>query len=275
MDFQPNDILLAFKHICLTELLNGSEKQVAAFLVNSYNRRTGRCDPSLHTASVLLRKHERTIIRAIDRLASLNWVKRRRHGGHSHCNSYQPNWPLFRALEQEFKARQREHSNRFARQEMSGSNWHSSPLDRQSCHAHSDRVVTQTFSMNPIQVTSPPTTYPHAACREGHSSQHRADGNHIGLGDAGPVKSVRVVRQPGSLPQPRQAAAAAALRRWNNDLLTLRSLPCFADIVDAIDPELERAATESELARRGAGLERILQELASRDNPGGGRKSGT
>src|ERR1700704_6921718 len=70
---QPNDILLAFKHIALSDQLNGAEKQFAAFLVDSYNRRTGRCDPSEETAAHLLRKHKRTIIRAGNRLCSLKF----------------------------------------------------------------------------------------------------------------------------------------------------------------------------------------------------------
>jgi hypothetical protein len=64
MSFQPNDNLLAFKHIGLSEQLNGTEKQFAAFLIDSYNRKTGRCDPSEETAAFLLSKSQRSIIRA-------------------------------------------------------------------------------------------------------------------------------------------------------------------------------------------------------------------
>src|SRR5258706_16093479 len=80
---QPNDILLAFKHIALSDQLNGTEKQFAAFLVDSYNRRTGRCDPSEETAAHILRKHKRTIIRAGNRLCSLKFLSKRRHAGNN------------------------------------------------------------------------------------------------------------------------------------------------------------------------------------------------
>jgi hypothetical protein len=57
MLIQFNDILFALiKHIALSDQLNGTEKQLAAFLVDSYNRKTGRCDPSEETAAFILKK---------------------------------------------------------------------------------------------------------------------------------------------------------------------------------------------------------------------------
>jgi hypothetical protein len=81
MRIQPNDILLAFKAIALSEKLNGTEKQVGAFLVDSFNRRTGQCDPSVDTQAVLSTKSRRTMFRAIDRLVRLRFFRRIRHGG--------------------------------------------------------------------------------------------------------------------------------------------------------------------------------------------------
>jgi hypothetical protein len=259
--FQANDVLLAFKHIGLSDLLNGSEKQVAAFLVNSYNRKTGRCDPSLHTASVLLKKHERTIIRAVEKLVALGWVRKRRHGGHHHCNSYQPNWPVFRNLEQEFRERQREHSNRFDARRLSPLQCHSSPSECHPCHSEADKSDTQTSSSNNIQGTFPAATSPRRS-----PNHHRLSGNQVELGNEVGVTSTEddAELRSSRLTRYGQLAHTAAIRRWNNDLLTLRSLPSFAGIVEAIDPELERAATEAELERKGTGLQRILHELSRR-----------
>jgi len=56
------------------------------------------------------------------------------------------------------------------------------------------------------------------------------------------------------------------MRRWNGDLLDrFRSTPAYAVIVDALDQELQNAATEAELKRRGAGVDHILRELALRN----------
>src|SRR5258707_10703047 len=108
MRVQPNDILLAFKAIALSDKLNGTEKQVAAFLVDSFNRRTGQCDPSVETQAVLSTKSRRTIFRAIDRLVRLKFFRRLRHGGKHNRNSYQPNWEYFRELEGAYKQRRQQ-----------------------------------------------------------------------------------------------------------------------------------------------------------------------
>src|SRR5260370_21518931 len=121
MPTQPNDILLAFKHIALSDQLNGTEKQFAAYLIDSYNRKTGRCDPSEETAAYILRKHKRTIIRAGNRLASLKLFSKRRHAGNNHCNHYQPNCEMLRERDTAYKQRRREHAKRFQRPQFSPS----------------------------------------------------------------------------------------------------------------------------------------------------------
>jgi hypothetical protein len=122
MPFQKNDILLALKVIALSDKLNGTEKQVAAALVDSYNRRTGRCDPSLETLSVWLGKSRRTVIRAVDRLVKLKFLRKIRHGGNKHCNFYAPQWEFYRSIEQSYRQRRKQYANRFGVQEVSPSN---------------------------------------------------------------------------------------------------------------------------------------------------------
>jgi hypothetical protein len=99
MPFHKNDILIAFKVTALSDKLNSTEKQVAAALIDSYNRRTGRCDPSLETMAVWLGKSRRTVIRAVDRVVKLKFFRKIRHGGNNHCNSYEPQWDYYRAVE--------------------------------------------------------------------------------------------------------------------------------------------------------------------------------
>jgi len=251
---QPNDILLAFKHIALSDQLNGTEKQFAAFLIDSYNRKTGRCDPSEETAAFILRKHKRTIIRAGNRLASLKLFSKRRHAGNNHCNHYQPNWEMFRARERAYKERRSEYAKRFERPKLS-------PSECQPCHSGDDNPVTQTSSNNNIPLTSPHRP----------SNQQRGSGDRAGPGNERKVGPGSWFSNPGAQGfrpscSSQQAAEAAAMRRWNGDLLDrFRSTPVYAVIVDALDEELQNAATEAELKRRGAGVGRILRELAVRN----------
>jgi hypothetical protein len=254
MPIQPNDILLAFKHIALSDQLNGTEKQFAAFLIDSYNRKTGRCDPSEETAAYILRKHKRTIIRAGNRLASLKLFSKRRHAGNNHCNHYQPNWEMFRERESAYKERRSEYAKRFERPKLS-------PSECQPCHSGDDNPVTQTSSNNNIPLTSPHRP----------SNQQRGSGDRAGPGNERKVGPGSWFSNPGAQGlrpscSSQQAAEAAAMRRWNGDLLDrFRSTPVYAVIVDALDQELQNAATEAELKRRGAGVDHILRELALRN----------
>jgi hypothetical protein len=249
----PNDILLAFKAIALSEHLNGTEKQYAAFLVDSYNRKTGRCDPSEETAAFILGKSKRTIIRAGNRLVALKLFVRRKHAGHNHCNSYLPNWEMFRESERGYKRRRKDYANRFERPNLS-------PSECQSCHPSDDRPVTQTSLNNNIQLTSPGRP----------ANQQPCAGDKGGLGNERKIVPDSQPNIPGLYgfklsPSSRQAAETAAIKRWNNDLLRrYRSGPTYAAIVDALDPGLQQAATEAELKRRGGGLTCILHQLSLR-----------
>jgi hypothetical protein len=61
----------------------------------------------------------------------------------------------------------------------------------------------------------------------------------------------------------RDAAATAAERRWSDDLhQRYGSMPMtYADIIQAIDPDMLVAATQAEMNSRGAGLAYIIRKL--------------
>jgi hypothetical protein len=252
MPFEKNDILLAFKVIALSDKLNGTDKQTAAFIVDSYNRKTGRCDPSVETQAFYSAKSRRTMFRSIDRLVELKFLRKVRHGGHNHCNSYEPNWEYYRELERIYRQRRLERSKRFARQELS-------PSGCQVCHSSADKVGTQTSSTNNIQ-----STY-----RGRVSNQERSRWYERGPGNENALPLSRS-RQPPvvgrvNLPSSQEAARIAAERRWNDDLLDrYRATPAYATVLAAIDIEIQNAATDAELKRRGAGLVWILEELLRR-----------
>lgn len=273
MPFLPKDILLAFKHIGMSELLNGTEKQFAVFLVDSYNRKTGRCDPSEETAAHLLGRSTRTIIRAGNRLVEVKFFRKRKHAGNRHCNSYEPNWEAFRELERLYQLRRKDWARRFERTTLSPSEcqpWHSQNDSQVSStcqvgHIQSDNGVTQTYSNNYIEGTFPSnhisSTLPPDA-RNGHFPRE----NKSGLGDEGSAHepsspNLRLERSNSAY----AAAQAAAMRRWNNDLLfEFRSTPTFAVIVDAMDPPMQDVATAAEMKRRGGGMAYLIEELVAR-----------
>jgi hypothetical protein len=252
MPFQRNDILLAFKHIALSDQLNGTEKQFAAFLIDSYNRKTSRCDPSEETAAFLLGVSVRTIIRAGNRLTQLKLFLRRKHAGHNHCNSYEPNWQLFRENEDRYKSRRREHANRFARQKLSR-------LECQPCHLNTANTGIQTSLNNNIQSTYPTFAAAAHEAKPGTKTKEKRLSN----GAPMPIASDRNFRYRD--PMPLEAANISAERRWNNALIDqFGTGPVYAVIIEEMDVALQDAATKAELKQRGAGITCILQQIAYR-----------
>ena len=161
---------------------------------------------------------------------------------------------MFRERERAYKERRSEYAKRFERPKLS-------PSECQRCHSGDDNPVTQTSSNNNIPLTSPHRP----------SNQQRGSGDRAGPGNERKVGPGSWFSNPGAQGfrpscSSQQAAEAAAMRRWNGDLLDrFRSTPVYAVIVDALDQELQNAATEAELKRRGAGVDRILRELAVRN----------
>jgi len=98
MKVTPLETLLAAKVINLEAGLSQSDQRVGLVLLEHFNRKSGRCDPSIERIARLLGCSERTVIRSIKRLERLGLFRRVRHGGYSHRNSYEPNWPRFAEL---------------------------------------------------------------------------------------------------------------------------------------------------------------------------------
>ena len=138
---RPLDTLLAFKAIALTDDLSGTEKEIAGAIVDHYNRKTGRCDPSLGRIASLVRRDRRTVIRALHRIESERFVRKIRHGGRFNSNSYQPNWTRFHEVLTDWTE-----CFHVKRQRLRVTT--SSRHERQACHASDDTDVIQTFFKN-------------------------------------------------------------------------------------------------------------------------------
>jgi hypothetical protein len=141
------DITLALKAIALADNATASEKRIAVAVLDHFNRKTGRCDPSYETIAAILSINVRTVGRGITKFAKLDFFRVAIHGGVRQCNSYQPNWPLFRAMETEWRRRRREYANRFKAPEMSGSS-------RQDCPVGEGQIALETYSNNILPLTS-------------------------------------------------------------------------------------------------------------------------
>jgi len=231
MSLRPLDTTIAHKAINLTSELSGNDKRVAGAIVDSFNRKTGQCDPSLGRIAGLLGVSRRTVIRAVQRLEKLKLVRKLRHGGHSHRNSYEPNWARFREIDAQWSVRFRTKSTWSGATDVSH-------CECQSCHDVGDAAVNQTCSINSSQKTHSEAEVSAKLSsgpkdREGQPSKEK---RHHG------TRFVHSRTAGGS--QALVAADTAAERRWNDELLQRYSARpnVYAAIVDAISAELQRAA---------------------------------
>jgi DNA-binding transcriptional regulator YhcF (GntR family) len=236
------DALFAFKAIALSEQLIGSQKRIAATIVDHFNRRNGQCDPSIETIADLLQVSRRTVFRTINRLEQIGFLKRNRHGGHFNRNQYEPNWHRFCECEQIWKSRRAERSARLHAQRMSRSGCPPS-------HHSGDSSVTQTCPTNQLKETYLRPTVERSSQNRDRSTQRSQNQQVPGREQS---KSSR-------------AAYHAAERRWT-DQLTRRYASnqlLYAEIIEALDPTLQRKATLAEQAAPGAGFQTIVRQMIS------------
>lgn len=232
---QPGDILLALKAINLCPDLRNHDRSVAAAVLDHYNRQTGQCDPGFKRLAGLLGVCERTVMRSMDRIEAARLFRRIRHGGHLNRNSYEPNWACFREIEAAWNVRMKRKAN---------SSTEVSATTCQPCQVRGDNPDTQTCRRNLSKETS-------------QASHPRRKLGTLGLSDSsGPRLSV--ARS--------DVARAEAERRWQTDLhrefsqLTMT----YGQIIEAIDVDIQTAATDAELRYRGGGLAYVISKLRLR-----------
>jgi hypothetical protein len=254
MPIRTLDVLLAYKAICLSESLSASEKRIAGAIVSSFNQATTQCDPSLGRIAKLLGVDRRTVIRAWPRLEASRMFRKVRHGGKSHRNSYEPIWPRFHELENQWRAR-------FSADKLARDT-NVSPLARPTCHVAGDKSATQTHLRNQSEETKAEAAFsevPQARnerevrkrpSREGRGVAPRFD---FGRGSSISASSF-------------EAARAAAERRWTLALHNhlAGSEKAYGEAIEMIDEALRASATDAEMRRDSSGLAHVLLELSKR-----------
>jgi predicted transcriptional regulator len=235
MPLRPLETLLAFKALNLIGGLTENDRRVAASLVEHFNRRTGRCDPSIGRIAKLLDIHPRTVKRSVKRLESAGIIRTHRHGGHSNCNSYAPDWSKLEAVVREWQLKFSGRAAGATELSLEGG---------RACHLGGDSRVIQTY---------PNHNLPNATCSAGPPRRRNAASS----------LSVPIAQIGARTIRSADAMRAAAERRWSDSLLReFASKPVtYSDIVSAITPEIQEAATDAELQTRGGGIAYVTKTL--------------
>jgi hypothetical protein len=249
----PSDTFIALKAISLSDDLSGTEKRVAATIIDHFNRKTGQCDPALGSIARLLGVNRRTVIRAIGGLVRKGYLHKTRHGGKFHRNSYIPDWSRFRAKETKWNERRTAASREFERTNVS-------PLQGQNCPPGGDADVTQTCFINRFYETSPAP----GPDKEAQAPNGRVDRKRLSReGNREVSRTVEKERFHVKSTSSNVAALDSAERRWTTELTTLYAPTpeVFAALIDEIDEDLRNEATALEMRKHGTGLRFILDAL--------------
>src|ERR1700733_9564403 len=78
------DTTIAHKMLNLMPELSGTDKRVAATIIDHFNRKTGQCDPSIERIARLLGLSRRTVIRSNARVVKTGVLRKVLHGCHLH-----------------------------------------------------------------------------------------------------------------------------------------------------------------------------------------------
>jgi len=143
----PSPSLIAFKALSLCDDLIATQRRVLAALIEHFNRKNGRCDPSIDRLVVLLGINRRTVFRALNSLVTKGYVVRFRHGGLNHRNRYVPNWPFYAAILKKWDEQFTAASSARRATEMS-------PSQGRRCHLADGPSVTQTSLNTPSCASS-------------------------------------------------------------------------------------------------------------------------
>ena len=237
MPIRPIHTLLALKAMSLAPDLKANDRRVGVALIEHFNRKTGRCDPSLERLARLLGISTRTVIRSVERLERAGLFRKARHGGYFNRNSYEPVWSKLWELEAAWRVKFNE-----SKQSRTSNVSHAPCQPR---HIHTDSAVTQTCQTNLLKET----------CRKRWAIEERRSSS-----------IVKPLSQSST-----DAARAAAEGRWTQAVHdNFVSQPVtHGEVISFITAEMHAAATDAEMRKRGAGFAYIMSKLRTPLTPAG------
>jgi hypothetical protein len=271
----PLQVLLAKGTIGLMSDLTSAEKRVAIAIIDHFNRRTGRCDPSLERLAAILDINVKTVKEAVKKLDELQIILKKSFAGKYHCNAYQPNWHLLQTMDEDWRKVMRDGaSERSAAEGEVNAEGKRSKTGSNEAHEIVVKTPRTTSPIDPFeggemtpqtnvsnQFEEPEDTGTHSHANVGKTLAIAGKENRAGeLRNF--VQAAKTFRGCGSQDRA-NAARASAEKRWYNAVAERG--PAFLEVVTAIstDEHINRA-TEEEVKRRGGGVkyfEEIIHSL--------------
>jgi len=272
-----NSVLIAHKAIGLASGFSGETRRVATAILDHFNHKTGRCDPSNERIAGLLGISMRMVRKATKELcetAKPLFVKRS-HGGHSHCASYEPQWETFQAIVADWNSAMkgvtrdvtRDSANRNKRSCSTGTNV---PVEQEQTFLQTSRrnQTKEPLPPHPLPGVFPPNektgvvSSSIASGKQPAPTQQRQGRKGLRNEGASPQRQGYLVHAiaGGRSASREEAAEAAAWRRIIDPVRKSNAELAYRIYVEATS-EMLAEATGAEVARRGAGLRCLLNAL--------------
>ena len=87
--------------------ISSTAKAVGGVLLDHYNSKTRRLDPSVTSMARRLGIQRKTVIKATGDLVQIGLFTKQSHGGHAYRASYEPNFAMFRTMVTDFERRRK------------------------------------------------------------------------------------------------------------------------------------------------------------------------
>lgn len=249
-----NDVLIAFKALTIAPGLSAGARRVGGAILDHFNRRTGRCDPSVERLAALLDLNRATVLRATSELEAAELIRKISHGGRNHTASYQPDWSAFQRIMDTWSGVMKA-GPKVAKMQRQQS---------QNCDVDGRKNATQTNlrtqlknpEKNPAHAPKPAqtvTTAPRKRRKQPIEPQPQ-------------LPLMRTV-DGGRTTSKTDAAREAAAKRLMTDLL--QSPERYETVVSLISSEDYEHAVSAEMAKKGSGSATVYQLLKAAN---GGRQ---
>lgn len=263
-----NDVLFAHKALNVMPGLTEATRRVAAAIIDHFNKRDGRCYPSVERLAKLLGIDRATVLRATDKLHRLGYIWKVSHGGSSHCASYAPNWSALRVKVEEWDARMRAREVPTDEVARSVDEPHVSEAnvasvrrsESQGCDVKGRSGATQTLRRNqskePIDAERVETRSESSPSQSPQRTQNGLWKGRNRLGQRGhspPRRGAASVSHD-------HAARVAAEKRWYGWMQKLDQRD-HAFLIEWMTEERREAATQAEMSRRDGAMDFIAKAL--------------
>lgn len=238
-DHFENSTLFGYKALAIVSGLSATARRVGGAILDHYNRKTGRCDPSADRIARLLEIHPVSVRKATAELANYDppLISKSSHAGRSNCAKYTPNFEAFRKIVVDWDASMRtgQASENIAK-----------PLRRTKPNGSlkDSETAIQTLLKNPSKKPLEKAASQTSAAR-----------------DATKQKSLLLPIDGGKSPSHSSAARNSAEKRLHSDAMNALGKDGYGMWAGQIHDQTYETAVAAEIAQRGSGLLTALDSL--------------